>query len=77
MRLLLPTAQSAALGALPEVYAAVGADTAGSDFVGPGGFQESRGLPKKVLPSARVRDAEVARRLWTVSEGLTGVTSLN
>jgi NAD(P)-dependent dehydrogenase (short-subunit alcohol dehydrogenase family) len=65
--------QSAAKGALPTVYAAVGPDVSGGDYIGPDGIAETRGHPKKVRASAAARDEEVARRLWEVSEELTGV----
>lgn len=77
MRLLVPTAQSAAMGALPEIYAAVGEDIESGDYTGPSGFMESRGLPKKVQSNARSHNIEVARRLWNVSEELTGVHFLD
>jgi NAD(P)-dependent dehydrogenase (short-subunit alcohol dehydrogenase family) len=59
-------------GALPTLYAAV-ADIPGNSFAGPGGFMEQRGAPTLVNRSAAARDAAVARRLWDVSEDLTGV----
>jgi hypothetical protein len=59
-------------GALPTLYAAV-ADIPGNSFAGPGGFMEQRGAPKLVGRSAGARDGGVARRLWEVSEQLTGV----
>jgi NAD(P)-dependent dehydrogenase (short-subunit alcohol dehydrogenase family) len=59
-------------GALPTLYAAV-ADVPGNSFAGPGGFMEQRGAPKLVERSAAAQDMEVARRLWDVSEELTGV----
>ncbi|RSN42504.1 oxidoreductase [Actinomadura sp. WAC 06369] len=65
-------AQSEEDGALPTLYAAV-ADVPGDGYAGPGGFLEGRGAPKLVGRSARARDAEAARRLWRVSEELTGV----
>ncbi len=66
-------AQSAAMGALPTLYAAAAPDVRGGDYLGPDGLGEMRGHPKKVQPSARARDPEVAARLWEVSERLTGV----
>ena len=65
--------QSAAMGALPTLYAAVAPDVAGNDYVGPGGFMELRGYPKAAVRSAAARDAAVAERLWQVSEQLSGV----
>jgi NAD(P)-dependent dehydrogenase (short-subunit alcohol dehydrogenase family) len=64
--------QSAAMGALPLLYAAT-ADLPGGTYVGPGGRGEWRGDPALVLPSPTARDREVAKRLWQVSEELTGV----
>jgi NAD(P)-dependent dehydrogenase (short-subunit alcohol dehydrogenase family) len=59
-------------GALPTLYAAV-ADIPGNSFAGPGGFMEQRGAPKLVGRSNAAKDTDVARRLWEVSEELTGV----
>jgi NAD(P)-dependent dehydrogenase (short-subunit alcohol dehydrogenase family) len=59
-------------GALPTLYAAL-ADVPGNSFAGPGGFMEQRGAPKLVGRSGAAKDAAVARRLWDVSEELTGV----
>jgi NAD(P)-dependent dehydrogenase (short-subunit alcohol dehydrogenase family) len=58
-------------GALPTLYAAL-ADVPGDSFAGPGGFMEQRGAPKLVGRSRAAREADVARRLWEVSEQLTG-----
>jgi NAD(P)-dependent dehydrogenase (short-subunit alcohol dehydrogenase family) len=60
-------------GALPTLYAAV-ADVPGDSFAGPGGFMEQRGAPKRVGRSGAAKDAAVARRLWDVSEELTGAS---
>ncbi len=65
-------AQDAAAGALPTLYAAV-ADIPGNSFAGAGGFLELRGPAKLVGRSRAAEDAAVARRLWEVSEELTGV----
>jgi hypothetical protein len=59
-------------GALPTLYAAV-ADIPGDSFAGPGGFMEQRGAPRLVGRSTAAKDTDVARRLWEVSEELTGV----
>ncbi|HMJ03521.1 MAG TPA: oxidoreductase [Conexibacter sp.] len=67
-------AQSAAAGALPTLYAATMPDLPGGSYVGPSGPGQFRGAPKVVRPRANARDLEVAARLWTVSEQLTGVT---
>jgi len=59
-------------GALPTIYAAV-AEIPGNSFAGPGGFMEQRGPAKLVGRSKAAKDTDVARRLWEVSEQLTGV----
>ena len=59
-------------GALPTLYAAV-ADIPGNSFAGPSGVMEQRGPAKLVGRSKAAQDAGVARRLWEVSEELTGV----
>jgi NAD(P)-dependent dehydrogenase (short-subunit alcohol dehydrogenase family) len=66
-------AQSAEMGALPTLYAATVTDLPGGSFVGPDGFMEQRGHPKLVRASGAAYDTETARRLWEVSEKLTGV----
>jgi len=66
-------AQSDARGALPSLCAATDPDAQGGNYYGPNGLFQGRGLPKRVGTSAAARDDEVASRLWTVSEELTGV----
>jgi len=66
-------AQSADMGALPALYAATYSALEGGTYIGPDGFAEQRGHPKIVAPSRAARDEAVARRLWEVSEELTGV----
>jgi NAD(P)-dependent dehydrogenase (short-subunit alcohol dehydrogenase family) len=66
-------AQSAAMGALPEVYAATSPDVHGGDYIGPDGLLGQQGLPVKVKSSTRSHDQAVAARLWAVSEELTGI----
>ncbi len=73
-RLLNPmVGQSTAMGALPTLYAATAADIHGGEYVGPGELLGLRGYPKKVRSSARSHDEALARRLWAISEDLTGV----
>jgi NAD(P)-dependent dehydrogenase (short-subunit alcohol dehydrogenase family) len=59
-------------GALPTLYAAV-ADIPGNSFAGPAGFMEVRGGAKLAKRTDAAQDMDVARRLWEVSEQLTGV----
>jgi hypothetical protein len=61
------------MGALPSLYAATMPDLPGATFIGPDGFMEGRGHPKVVGASGRAYDEQDARRLWEMSEQLTGV----
>src|SRR3954471_3082868 len=65
-------AQSDEMGALPPLYAAT-RELPGDSYVGPDGFREGRGHPTLVGRSAAAADTDTARRLWTLSEQLTGV----
>ncbi len=65
--------QSAAMGALPTLRAATDPDVVGGEYYGPSGPGEFRGLPVRVTSNKASRDPEVASRLWTASEELTGV----
>jgi NAD(P)-dependent dehydrogenase (short-subunit alcohol dehydrogenase family) len=66
--------QSPAMGALPTLRAATDPGVEGGQYYGPDGLGEQRGHPKVVNSSAKSHDEELAGRLWTVSEELTGVT---
>ena len=66
-------AQAAAAGALPVLYAATAPGVPGAAYVGPDGLFEVRGAPAPATASAAARDPLLARRLWEVSEELTGV----
>ena len=66
-------AQSDEMGALPQLYAATAPDVRGGDYFGPDGIAEGRGHPKRVDSTAASKDRDVAARLWTLSEELTGV----
>jgi NAD(P)-dependent dehydrogenase (short-subunit alcohol dehydrogenase family) len=64
--------QSAEMGALPTLLAAVGPDVTGGDYYGPDGIGEMRGHPKKVGTTARAKNDLDATRLWDMSVELTG-----
>jgi NAD(P)-dependent dehydrogenase (short-subunit alcohol dehydrogenase family) len=66
-------AQDTAMGALPTLFAATVADVQGGEFIGSGGFRQMRGYPRRVGCSAAASDANVAAKLWALSEKLTGV----
>lgn len=65
--------QSAAAGVLPTLFAATATEAEGGVMYGPDGFYEMKGSPSlaKIAPAGRER--AVWRRLWDVSERLTGV----
>jgi NAD(P)-dependent dehydrogenase (short-subunit alcohol dehydrogenase family) len=65
--------QSDAAGALPTLYAATSPEAKGGEYIGPDGFMEMKGSPVVVQPKPQGKDQAVAKRLWTVSEELTGV----
>jgi len=66
-------AQSEEMGALPILYAAT-QELPGASYTGPGGLQEMRGHPAAAGRAVAACDSDAARRLWEVSEELTGVT---
>jgi NAD(P)-dependent dehydrogenase (short-subunit alcohol dehydrogenase family) len=66
--------QSDEMGALPQIYAATMPDVRGGDYWGPDGPFQQRGYPTRVDRSKRAASADDARRLWSLSEELTGVT---
>jgi NAD(P)-dependent dehydrogenase (short-subunit alcohol dehydrogenase family) len=66
--------QSPAMGALPTLRAATDPAVQGGQYYGPDGLGEQRGHPKLVQSSAQSHDEDLQRRLWTVSEELTGVS---
>lgn len=58
--------------ALPMLYAVLGDDVKGGDYFGPTGFKGMKGKPGKVNSKPHSMDKDVAKRLWGVSEKLTG-----
>jgi NAD(P)-dependent dehydrogenase (short-subunit alcohol dehydrogenase family) len=70
-----PFAQTAKQGAQSQIYASLGSDIHGGDFIGPN--LELWGQPKKIKGSKRSNDAEAMAALWRTSEELTGVKFLS
>jgi NAD(P)-dependent dehydrogenase (short-subunit alcohol dehydrogenase family) len=66
-------AQSAAMGALPTLFAATDPTACGGDFIGPGGVTQMAGHPVKVQPAGHARSLSGAAGLWEQSVTLTGV----
>ncbi|OBG17680.1 short-chain dehydrogenase [Mycolicibacterium celeriflavum] len=67
-------AQPASMGALPTLRAATDPGVAGGQYYGPDGMGEVKGHPKVVASSGQSHNEDIQRRLWTMSEELTGVT---
>jgi NAD(P)-dependent dehydrogenase (short-subunit alcohol dehydrogenase family) len=61
--------QSSAMGALPTLYAAVGAEVEGGDFFGPKRLG-LWGYPIREIPSELSESADAAKKLWAFSEKL-------
>ncbi|MEU4512282.1 hypothetical protein AB0G05_22545 [Nonomuraea wenchangensis] len=77
----LPTAwfgplvtQTPTMGALPALRAATDPVVLGGQYYGPAGRFEIMGHPRPVTSCPESYDVAVQRRLWAVSEDLTGVT---
>jgi NAD(P)-dependent dehydrogenase (short-subunit alcohol dehydrogenase family) len=60
-------------GALPSLYAATAPDVRGGEYFGPSRMFGMLGPPDRARSSARSQDVVTARRLWEVSEQVTGV----
>jgi NAD(P)-dependent dehydrogenase (short-subunit alcohol dehydrogenase family) len=61
-------------GALPTLYAATSPDAKGGTYYGPTGFGGVTGAPGEAQTNKLALNAAARRRLWKVSEELTGVT---
>jgi NAD(P)-dependent dehydrogenase (short-subunit alcohol dehydrogenase family) len=66
-------AQDVSMGALPTLRAATEKNLKGGEYFGPGGFMEMWGQPVEVQSNKLSKDEEIAKKLWEVSENLTGV----
>jgi len=64
---------SAEKGALATLYGALGTDVKGGDYFGPQGRSEWTGKPGKAISTPLSYNIEIAKRLWDVSEKLTGI----
>jgi len=66
-------AQKVEMGTLPTLRAATDLDAKSRDYYGPSGFMEIKGDPIKVKSNARSHDEILAKKLWNLSEELTGI----
>ncbi len=69
-RLMGPLFQSAAMGALPQLFAATAAEARPAGHYGPDQLGGMRGWPSEARLAPAALDAEQRRRLWQVSEEL-------
>lgn len=71
--LILPIANSAAMGTLPEVRASVDAQVKGGEYYGPKSLGEMRGYPILVKSISAAHSVADAKKLWEMSENLTQI----
>lgn len=74
MPLMSPFIQEQDMGALPQIRASVDKNVKRGEYYGPNGFNEMKGFPVLVKSNAASHNLEDARKLWEVSEKLTGVS---
>ena len=74
---ILPYIPSAADAARPILHAALGDAVRGGDYYGPGGWLEISGHPSPARIKPAARNGETGRRLWDLSEAMTGVSYLS
>ena len=66
-------AQTVQMGTLPSLRAATDETAMSGDYFGPKGMMEMRGYPVKVKSNEMSHKKENARKLWAMSEELTGI----
>jgi protochlorophyllide reductase len=69
-RLMDPLFQTAAMGALPQLYAATAPNAEPGGFYGPGGLGNLKGYPKACRIAPAALDAATCEQLWGVSTEL-------
>jgi protochlorophyllide reductase len=74
-RLIDPLFQSAAMGALPQLYAATAPQATPAGHYGPNQFGGLRGYPTPVPMATAAGNPEQRQRLWDMSEALGGLKS--
>ncbi|MFC0430489.1 oxidoreductase [Kutzneria buriramensis] len=72
-----PIIQDMAGGAMPTLYAATVPNLPGGSLIGPGNLTRTKGAPRPEKPSSKATDPALGRRLWGLSEDLTGVRYLS
>jgi protochlorophyllide reductase len=74
-RLMDPLFQSAAMGALPQLFAATAPEAEPAGHYGPNQWGGMRGHPKAAPAAPAARDAAGRHRLWEISLALCGLAS--
>ena len=69
--------QNANMGALPGLRASVDPMVRGGEYYGPDGKGERKGYPVVVTSNPASHDLESAKKLWDISQDLTGVRYLS
>lgn len=65
--------QPASMGALPSIYATTETSLVGGEYIGPDGKGNRSGYPAIEHPANSVYNEDTMKRLWDVSEQLTGI----
>lgn len=69
-RLMAPLFQSAAMGALPQLFAATAKEAVPTSQYGPNQWGGMRGWPTAVPMAPAAKDSEQCKKLWEISEKL-------
>ncbi|ANU15333.1 short chain dehydrogenase [Planococcus halocryophilus Or1] len=62
------------MGALASIYAATEPGLTGGEYIGPLGQFQRKGYPSIGTPHSKASNPEISRKLWTVSEQVTGTS---
>ncbi|PSL41485.1 NAD(P)-dependent dehydrogenase (short-subunit alcohol dehydrogenase family) [Planomicrobium soli] len=65
--------QPPVMGAMPTIYAATESTLNGGEYIGPDGKGQRKGFPALDTPHASANNEAASKKLWEVSEELTGV----
>ena len=74
-KLMAPLFQSAAMGALPQLYAATAKEATPSSQFGPNQWGGMRGWPTAVPMAASAKDSKQCQKLWEISEELSAASA--
>ncbi len=72
---MAPLFQSAAMGALPQLYAATAKEATPSSQFGPNQWGGMRGWPTAVPMAASAKDSKQCQKLWEISEELSSASA--